>query len=113
MSTGIFVLGYLIVWAAFCAAATVFQLGLHALARLSPGVEGTSTIFGAAALVAAGLYQWTPPKFVCLKHCRSPLHFILASWREGAAGALQMGLKHGAYCLGCCWMLMLMLFHQK
>jgi|GraSoiStandDraft_16_1057320.scaffolds.fasta_scaffold305373_1 predicted metal-binding membrane protein len=110
VSTGIFVLGYLIVWIGFCVAATAFQWGLHAVALLSPGMEGTSTILGGSLLIGAGLYQWTPLKFACLKRCRSPLHFILASWRDGTAGALRMGVKHGAYCLGCCWMLMGLMF---
>jgi predicted metal-binding membrane protein len=60
--------------------------------------------------VAAGLYQATPLKDVCLAHCRSPFGFLMTAWREGPAGAFQMGLRHGAYCLGCCWALMGLLF---
>lgn len=68
------------------------------------------SLIGGAVLIAAGLYQLTPLKNVCLKHCRSPLHFIMHRWREGYLGALIMGMDHGAYCLGCCWGLMLVLF---
>jgi predicted metal-binding membrane protein len=61
-------------------------------------------------LIAAGLYQWTPLKQACLRRCRSPLDFIMTEWRSGSRGALSMGLRHGVFCLGCCWMLMLLLF---
>jgi predicted metal-binding membrane protein len=61
-------------------------------------------------LVVAGIYQWLPLKQACLAHCRSPLGFMTAHWRPGAVGALRMGLAHGASCLGCCWLLMLLLF---
>ncbi len=70
----------------------------------------TSPILGGALLVAAGVFQWTPLKHACLAHCRSPLGFIMSEWREGTGGALVMGLKHGAYCVGCCWFLMGLLF---
>jgi hypothetical protein len=63
-----------------------------------------------SAIALAGLYELTPLKAVCLKHCRSPLHFLLGGWREGWAGACRMGLEHGAFCLGCCWGLMIVLF---
>jgi predicted metal-binding membrane protein len=65
---------------------------------------------GGALLIVAGLFQWTPLKDACLKHCRSPMGFLTAHWREGTVGAMRMGLHHGAYCLGCCWMLMVLLF---
>src|SRR5213076_1404642 len=65
---------------------------------------------GAGILIAAGIFQLTPLKHMCLTHCRAPLTFIMTEWREGAAGALWMGLRHGAFCLGCCWILMLLLF---
>jgi predicted metal-binding membrane protein len=61
-------------------------------------------------LIVAGVYQWTPLKETCLRHCRSPLDFLLFHWREGPLGVLLSGLGHGAFCLGCCWMLMALLF---
>jgi predicted metal-binding membrane protein len=108
--TGIFVLGYLVVWAAFSVMATTAQWGLHVAALLSPGMVAASPAVGAGLLIAAGLFQWTPLKRACLIRCRSPLSFLLAEWREGARGALVMGLRHGAYCVGCCWLLMALLF---
>jgi predicted metal-binding membrane protein len=65
---------------------------------------------GAAVVIAAGIYQLTPLKSVCLHHCRSPFDFVLNHWREGRGGALRMGVEHGLYCLGCCWLLMALLF---
>jgi predicted metal-binding membrane protein len=70
----------------------------------------TSPLFSASVLAAAGVFQWTPWKRACLAHCQSPLQFLMTSWREGNKGALLMGLHHGTYCLGCCWLLMLVLF---
>jgi predicted metal-binding membrane protein len=67
-------------------------------------------LLGGAILIAAGVFQWTPLKHACLAHCRSPLSFLLTDWREGPRGAFAMGLKHGAYCTGCCWFLMGLLF---
>lgn len=107
---GLFVLGYLVVWTGFSAAATLAQWGLHEAALLMPGVTATLPAVSGALLIAAGAYQWTPWKRACLSYCRSPLGFITAEWREGARGALVMGLRHGTYCLGCCWLLMALLF---
>ena len=70
----------------------------------------SSAPLGAAILIAAGIYQLTPFKGTCLTHCRSPLGFLMSHWRDGASGALRMGLAHGSYCLGCCWALMCVLF---
>jgi len=70
----------------------------------------TNRLVAGAVLIAAGVYQWTPLKQACLRRCRSPLEFLMTEWREGPVGALNMGIRHGAYCLGCCWMLMLLLF---
>jgi predicted metal-binding membrane protein len=70
----------------------------------------TNRLLGAALLAAAGLYQFTPVKAACLRHCRSPLGFVLGQWRPGAGGASRMGLAHGAFYLGCCWVLMGLLF---
>lgn len=108
--TAIFVLGYLLVWGGFSVAAALLQWGLHSAALLSPAMATTSPLLGGALLVAAGAYQWTPLKAVCLRHCRSPLGFLMTEWREGVAGALWMGVRHGAYCLGCCAVLMGLLF---
>lgn len=108
--TGIFLSGYLLVWTAFSVLAAVLQWILHARALLSPMMTGTSPFLGGGLLVAAGIFQFTPLKNACLAHCRSPLDFLMTDWREGKAGAFLMGLKHGAWCAGCCWILMLLLF---
>ena len=108
--TAVFVSGYLVIWTLFSAAATVAQWGLDQAALLSPMMVATSPTLGAGLLIAAGVYQMTPYKDACLKHCRSPAHFIADHWHAGTAGAFRMGLEHGAFCLGCCWALMLLLF---
>ena len=108
--TAIFVLGYVIVWTAFSVAASLAQAALHAVAMLSPAMATTSPLLGGALLVAAGVFQWTPLKRACLAACRTPLSFLMHSWREGSRGALVMGLQHGLSCLGCCWALMSLLF---
>lgn len=108
--TGIFLLGYLVVWAGFSLLATAAQWGLQAASLLSPMMVSTSPVLGGVLLLAAGTYQWTPLKYACLLHCRSPMGFILNDWREGSRGAFLMGLKHGGYCVGCCWSLMALLF---
>lgn len=109
-TTGIFALGYLAVWAMFSVAATILQWRLDAAALLSPMMGTTSIVVAGIVLVGAGIYQWTPLKQACLRQCQSPLDFVLSSWREGSRGALVMGVRHGLFCLGCCWMLMLLLF---
>jgi predicted metal-binding membrane protein len=73
-------------------------------------MAATSPVLNGGLLIAAGIFQWTPLKLACLKGCRSPLSFLMSEWREGAGGAFVMGLKHGAYCVGCCWVLMTLLF---
>lgn len=108
--TACFLSGYVGVWTGFSVLATLAQWGLHEAAVLSPMMVSTSEVFGGLLLVAAGIFQWTPLKHACLKHCRSPLGFLLADWREGNAGAFRMGLEHGSYCAGCCWALMALLF---
>jgi len=102
--------GYLIVWAAFSAAAALAQWGMHGAAMLSPMMATSSARLGGAILIAAGVYQLTPFKGACLTHCRSPLGFLMSHWRGGTAGALRMGIAHGTYCVGCCWALMGVLF---
>lgn len=110
VNTGIFVAGYIAVWSAFCLAATVLQLGLQDANLLSPTMAGTNAVYSGLVLVAAGLYQWVPLKNTCLRHCQTPLGFLMTRWRDGANGAFRMGLSHGAYCVGCCWALMALLF---
>jgi len=108
--SGAFASGYLATWTAFSALATVLQWGLEQAALLSPMMAGTSPYLGGVILIAAGTYQMTPLKHACLKHCRSPVHFLVGHWRKGAGGAFRMGLNHGFYCVGCCWVLMALLF---
>lgn len=107
---GFFAAGYLAVWVAFSGVAAVVQWTLHSLAVLSPGMRTASPVVSAAILIAAGAYQWLPVKQSCLRNCRSPLGFFSTSWREGRFGAVNMGLTHGTFCVGCCWMLMALLF---
>jgi predicted metal-binding membrane protein len=108
--TGAFLLGYLTVWIAFSAAATGLQGILTMLTLLSPMLVINSPLLGGILLIAAGIYQLLPTKQVCLHHCRTPVEFISKYWMPGAKGAFVMGLRHGAYCLGCCWILMMLLF---
>ena len=106
----LFVGGYLLVWIGFSVLATLMNWALHSaellnsmMGRLTPDVAGIS-------LLVAGAYQWTTLKYACLTHCRSPVGFLMSHWREGGWGAARMGAHHGFYCLGCCWLLMLLLF---
>jgi predicted metal-binding membrane protein len=108
--TGAFAAGYVTIWTAFSLGATTLQWGLERAALLSPMMVSTSSIFGGLILIAAGLYQLTPYKNACLRRCRSPVEFLSRHWRPGAWGAFMMGLEHGAFCLGCCWILMVLLF---
>jgi len=110
VSTGIFLLGYIIVWTLFSIVAALAQWFLHAKALISPMMVSTSPRLGGALLITAGVFQWTPLKNSCLTRCRSPLSFLMTQWREGKQGALTMGLTHGMYCAGCCWFLMALLF---
>jgi predicted metal-binding membrane protein len=105
--TWIFAAGYLLVWAAVGLAVYVLvQAGSDLATHLAPTVRATwAPLALGATLMAAGLYQFTPFKRVCLSHCRSPLGFVMQHWRDGRLGALRMGVIHGAYCLGCCWAL--------
>ena len=110
VSTAQFLLGYLTVWTGFSVLAALTQWGLLTVALVSPMMESTSKALGGALLLGAGLFQFSPLKYACLAHCRSPMGFIVTEWRGGAWGAFRMGLKHGGYCLGCCWALMGLLF---
>jgi predicted metal-binding membrane protein len=108
--TALFAAGYLAVWGAFSLIATTLQWGLDRLGVLSPILATTEARLGGAILIAAGAWQLTPVKRICLHHCRTPLSFLLNHWRPGRWGAVRMGLGHGAYCFGCCWFLMTLLF---
>jgi predicted metal-binding membrane protein len=108
--TSVFVVGYIVMWCLFSVAATLTQWILDQAALLSPMMVSNSSALGAGLLISAGIYQWTSFKDACLQHCRSPAHFFAQHWRSGAAGAFRLGLEHGAYCLGCCWVLMGLLF---
>jgi predicted metal-binding membrane protein len=110
LSTGAFTSGYLLAWTGFSLVATLLQWGLDELALLSPMMVSTSPLLGAGILIAAGIYQLTPFKHRCLVHCRHPAQYFMEHWRKGVGGALRMGLHHGAYCTGCCWFLMGLLF---
>ena len=109
--TGVFLAGYVMMWAGFSLAATAGNWGLHQASLLS-SMMGASTngYLGGTLLLLAGVFQWSPLKYACLKQCRTPMGFLMTSWRDGRGGALRMGLEHGAYCLGCCWAVMLLLF---
>jgi predicted metal-binding membrane protein len=108
--TNAFVAGYLAVWTAFSAVMTLAQWGLLELRLVTPMMESASGWLSGALLVAAGAFQFTPFKHACLNKCRTPLGFLTAEWRPGPGGAFVMGLRHGAYCTGCCAMLMVLLF---
>ena len=108
--TFFFVLGYLITWAGYSAAATGLQWGLHSTALLSADLMQLGPRLGGALLIGAGLFQFTRLKNNCLTHCRTPMSFLMTQWRDGPGGAVRMGLKHGGYCVGCCWAIMLLMF---
>ena len=108
--TMIFLLGYLIAWSLFSVGATLVQWGLHSATLLSDEMISVSNLFSGMLLLFAGIYQFTPLKNMCISHCRTPLGFLMNEWRDGASGALRMGVRHGFYCIGCCWLLMAILF---
>jgi predicted metal-binding membrane protein len=111
MGTSLFGSGYLMVWGGFSVIAVALQWQLDRIALLSPVMATTSMALGALLLIGAGIWQFTPLKHACLRHCRSPAEFLTRHWRDGQVGTFLMGVRHGAYCLGCCWMLMLLLFY--
>lgn len=102
--------GYLVAWTVFSLGATALQRVLAALLLFSSMMETTKPAIGATLLLIAGVYQLTPMKHTCLRMCQSPLGFLMSRWRTGLYSAFGMGLRHGAYCVGCCWALMLLLF---
>jgi predicted metal-binding membrane protein len=110
LHTFLFASAYLIVWASFSIVATLVNWALHHGGVMTSMMGSTLPLWGGAILIVAGLYQFTPLKLACLNKCRSPLAFLMSEWREGRRGAFVMGLRHGGYCLLCCWALMTMLF---
>lgn len=109
--TFLFTSGYLLTWGGFSIAATLVQWVMESASLLAPmAMKTTSPLLGGVLFIAAGLYQFTPLKRVCLTSCRSPFDFVINHWRDGAGGAVRMGVAHGLYCLGCCWILMALLF---
>jgi|SRR5215475_12848618 len=111
-ATGYFATGYLIAWAIFSTFATFGQWLLERASLLTPMMQSASGIIGGLVLIAAGLYQWTPLKDACLKYCQAPLLFIQrhGGFRRDPFGSLHLGFRHGFYCVGCCWPLMVLLF---
>ena len=101
--------GYLLAWVGISLLATTVNWGLHSGGALSSMMGRVAPAAGGVLLIAAGIFQWTPLKHACLDHCRSPLTFLTQNWRDGVVGAAGMGLRHGVYCLGCCWLLMALL----
>ena len=108
--TWVFTTAYLIVWSLTGLAAYAIAVSGDALANESAWVMDNAPRFGGGLLILAGVYQLSPLKYVCLNKCRSPISFILSSWKDGYGGSFRMGIEHGAFCLGCCWLLFLILF---
>ena len=108
--TWIFVSAYLLVWSLCGVVAYPLAVGIEQLAAQSMWLMENAARLGGVVLLVAGLYQLSPLKDICLSKCRTPLQFILGSWHDGYGGAFRMGLEHGAYCLGCCWLLFVILF---
>jgi predicted metal-binding membrane protein len=110
LSSGLFLAGYLLAWSGFSAVAALAQRFLFRVALLDGRSLAVGPWAGAAVLLAAGLFQLSPAKGACLTRCRAPLGWFLTEWRDGPAGAVTMGLRHGLTCIGCCWLLMAILF---
>jgi predicted metal-binding membrane protein len=110
IASWLFLAGYLVIWAGFSLVAVSLQWGLDQAGLLSGMMASTSSVLAGIILLAAGLYQLTPIKRACLRYCQSPLLFLSSYWQRGALGALRMGFRHGAFCVGCCWFLMALLF---
>jgi predicted metal-binding membrane protein len=108
--TWLFVMGYLAVWTAYSGIAAAGQVALSRASLLAPTLQSTSVVLSASLLVVAGGFQFTPLKDACLTQCRSPFPFLLANWRDGSLGAFVLGMRHGSYCVACCWALMGLMF---
>jgi predicted metal-binding membrane protein len=111
-STGWFAGGYLLAWSGFAIAASLAQLALADVMLITPMLAASNNLFAGVVLIAVGLYQWTPMKGSCLSQCQAPLSFLQrhGGFKRDPKGSLQLGLKHGLYCIGCCWALMMLLF---
>jgi predicted metal-binding membrane protein len=105
-----FVAAYLLVWSGFSAAAVAAQWALQAMEWIDPMIVSTSAALTSLLLLVAGVYQFSPLKRICLSKCRTPMGFLLGEWRGGTSGGFVMGLRHGLFCVGCCWALMALLF---
>jgi predicted metal-binding membrane protein len=110
ITTGTFAAGYLLIWGGFAIAAAALQIALEEGALLSPSLTFVSTRLAGLTFLLAAAYEFSPLKNRCLTQCSSPVGFITSHWRPGLSGAFHMGLSHGAFCVGCCWALMLLLF---
>ena len=110
LRTSVFVFGYLVVWTGFALLAAGLQKLLADVALITPAMALASRTIAGGVMIFAGVYELTPLKQACLRLCRGPVAFVTAHWRAGLSGALQMGVRHGLYCTGCCWALMLLLF---
>ena len=108
--TWLFVAGYLAIWVGFSIVAALAQWGLHQSALPSSTMGQVGPLLGGSLLITAGAFQFSRLKQACLSKCRTPLSFLTTEWREGRIGAFVMGLRHGAFCTGCCWALMLLMF---
>jgi predicted metal-binding membrane protein len=105
-----FAAGHLTIWIGFSVVAAALQWLLHRSMLLSSDMSLASSRISGIVLIGVGIYQLTPMKWKCLMRCQRPVDFLLTNWREGLQGAFQIGIRHGVYCLGCCWALMLVLF---
>ena len=110
LRVALFAAGYVAIWGAFSVLAAGAQIALTRLELLAPVDLTVKEWLGALLVALAGIYQLTPLKDACLRRCRSPAEFLSSHWRRGNAGAFRMGVDHGVYCLGCCWLLMGLLF---
>ena len=110
LHTLLFASSYVVVWAGFAVIAALANWALQSRGFMTSMMGSALPLWGGGLLIAAGLYQFTPLKFACLNKCRSPLAFLMSEWREGRLGTFVMGLRHGMYCVLCCWALMALLF---
>lgn len=108
--TFIFAAGYVMVWGVFSLIAASIQWALTSFFLLDNMMQSTSYLLSGAILISAGAHQFLPVKDACLRHCQTPMQFVMGHWSPGHMGALKMGVLHGTYCLGCCWFLMALLF---
>jgi predicted metal-binding membrane protein len=110
VSSGLFLAGYLLAWCGFSAVAARAQGLLYCSGLLDGRSLAVGPLIGSAVLLAAAVFQFSPAKEACLSQCRAPVGYFMTEWREGRAGAVKMGLRHGISCIGCCWLLMAVLF---